>query len=135
MSVERRVIAPWPGDEHLAFLQGGVEVNAGRTLYLSGQASNDGSNVIHAGDLLAQVMMALDKIQTALDLAAYHWTDVVRLNWYVRADHLEQFFRIAHAPLKERLDSVGCRAPGVLLGVAALALPEMLCEFEATAVR
>ena len=135
MSLERRVIAPWPGDEHLAFLQGGIEVNGGRTLYLSGQAANDGSKVMHVGDLLAQVMMSLDKIQIALDLASYRWSDVVRLNWYIRVDHLEQFFRIAHGPFKKRLDLMGCRAPGVLLGVAGLALPEMLCEFEATAVR
>lgn len=80
-------------------------------------------------------MTSLDKIQTALDAAAYNWSDVVRLNWYIRAEYLEEFFRVVHAPFKERLDFLDCHAPGVLLGVASLALPEMLCEFEVTAVR
>lgn len=80
MSAERRVVAPWPGDENLAFLQGGIEVQGGRTLYLSGQVSAEAGQVLHKGDLLAQVMTSLDRIQTGLDAAGYGWPDVVRLN-------------------------------------------------------
>ncbi|PZF82529.1 RidA family protein [Jiangella anatolica] len=135
MSTSRTVIAPWPGDENLAFLQGGVEVSATRTLYLSGQAALADGRVLHEGDLRAQVMTSLDRTQTALDAAGYTWADVVRFNWYLRADQLEAFLTEVQPAFKQRLDAAGCRAPGVLLGVASLALPGMLCEFEATAAR
>ena len=95
----------------LRFLQGGVEVIGTRTLYLSGQAAFADGKVLHP------------------------WADVVRLNWYLRADQLEDFLTGVQPAFKQRLDEGGCRAPGVLLGVASLAFPEMLCEFEATAVR
>ena len=135
MSETRNVIAPWPGDENLAFLQGGIEVSGTRTLYLSGQAAFAEGKVLHHGDLLAQVMTSLDRTQIALEAAEYTWADVVRFNWYLRADRLEAFLTEVQPAFKQRLDMVGCHAPGVLLGVAALALPDMLCEFEATAVR
>jgi enamine deaminase RidA (YjgF/YER057c/UK114 family) len=131
----RKVIAPWPGDENLAFLQGGIEVSGTRTLYLSGQAAFADGKVVHQGDLLAQVAFALDRTQTALEAAGYTWADVVRFNWYLRADQMEVFLTDVQPAFKRRLDAVGCHAPGVALGVATLALPDMLCEFEATAVR
>jgi enamine deaminase RidA (YjgF/YER057c/UK114 family) len=135
MSEIRRVIAPWPGDENLPFLQGGVEVSGNRTLYLSGQAAFADGKVLHQGDLLAQVMFSLDRTQTALETAGYTWADVVRFNWYLRADQMEAFLTTVQPAFKQHLDAVGCHAPGVALGVATLALPDMLCEFEATAVR
>jgi len=129
------VVAPWPGDEHLAFLQGGVETTGTRTLYLSGQAALAEGQVSDQGDLLAQVMTSIDRTQTALEAAGYTWADVVRFNWYLRADQVEPFLTEVQPAFKERLDRLGCHASGILLGVATLALPDMLCEFEATAVR
>jgi len=131
----RKVIAPWPGDEDLAYLQGGVEVSGTRTLYVSGQTAVVDGEIAHPGDLHGQVMTALDKTQTVLEAAGYRWSDVVRLNWYLRADQVEPFLTEVQPAFKERLDAAGCRASGILLGVATLALPDLLCEFEATAVR
>jgi len=135
MTEVRRVIAPWPGDEQLGFLQGGVEVSGTKTLYLSGQGAIRHGKVAHPGDLLGQIMTCLDNIQYLLEDAGYEWSDVVRLNWYFRVDQMDAFTAEVREALRDRLNADGCRAPGVLLGVAALALPDMLCEFEATAAR
>lgn len=131
----RRVIAPWPGDENLAYLQGGLEVTGTRTLYLSGTGSTDEGAVVHVDDILGQVMQSLDNTGLILSEAGYEWKDVVRLNWYIKASHLGEFWEKAHGPFLTRVQADGCRATGVLLGVETLALPTMLCEFEATAVR
>lgn len=135
MTSERRIIAPWPGDENLAYLQGGVEVSGTKTLYLSGTASTKDGQVLHTDDLLSQIMLSLDNTEQILAEAGYAWTDVVRLNWYIKASHLGDFWATGHSAFLERIQEAGCRASGVLLGVETLALPDMLCEFEATAVR
>ncbi len=135
MPETRKVIDPFPGDEHLTFRQGGVEVSGTHTLYLSGQTSIVDGRVAHVGDLAAQVMTSMDNIGIALDAAGYRWSDVVRLNWYLLAEQIEAFRTEVDPALKDYLDRVGCKAPGVLLGVVALAFPDLLCEAEATAVR
>lgn len=131
----RRVISPWPGDDKLAYLQGGVEVSAPNTLYLSGTGSTENGEIVHVGDILRQVMKSLDNTELALTEAGYGWKDVVRLNWYIKGSHLGEFWEKAHEEFRLRIQEAGCRASGVLLGVETLALPEMLCEFEATAAR
>jgi enamine deaminase RidA (YjgF/YER057c/UK114 family) len=87
---------------------------------------------MHAGDMRAQVKLALDNVETVLSQAGYHWSDVVRLNFYaIDVDQLFACFDTVGA----RLGAAGCKAPGTLLGVTRLAFPELLVEIEATAMK
>ncbi|QEW00345.1 hypothetical protein F6J84_09740 [Microbacterium caowuchunii] len=135
MTSDRRVIAPWAGDEKIGYLQGGIETTGGNILWLSGTTATRERQAQHVGDIAAQAVFALEKTGTALREAGYEWSDVVRLNWYVKASHLEQFWAVGNDAVGRFLGEVGCKAAGVFLAVESLAHPDMLCEFEATAVK
>lgn len=113
--------------------QQAVEVSGEqRTLYCSGQTSVDGEGTpMHAGDMVAQVNLALDNVEAVLAGAGMTLADVVRLNMYTTdVDGLMAAF----AEVGERLATSGLRQTGTLLGVERLAFPELLVELEATAV-
>jgi enamine deaminase RidA (YjgF/YER057c/UK114 family) len=84
----------------------------------------------HAGDMRAQVALALDNVETVLAQAGLGLGDVVRMNYYVT--DIDAFFGAAEV-LGARLQAAGCRPASTLLGVARLAFPEFLIEIEATA--
>ncbi len=127
-----RVINPWTWQEKIGFSHG-RETSNGRVLYCSGQVSVDAEGApLHAGDMRAQVLRALENVETVLREAGYTLADVVRLNTYtVDVDAYHQFGR---APFHERMEAAGAHYTSTLLGVARLAAPEFLVELEATAV-
>ena len=85
----------------------------------------------HAGDMAAQVAMAVDNLEAVLREADMGLANVVRLNIYTT--DVDAFF--AHyGTMAERLAAAGVAPPGTLLGVARLAFPELMVEIEATAV-
>lgn len=135
MSSTRRVIVPWDGDDKIAYLQGGIETTGGSTLWLSGTTATLNREVQHVGDIAAQAVFALEKTGTALREAGYEWSHVVRLNWYIKSSHIDEFWRVGNAAVATFLAENGCKAAGVLLSVTGLASPDALCEFEATAVK
>jgi enamine deaminase RidA (YjgF/YER057c/UK114 family) len=109
-----------------------VEVrNCARLLFLSGQASQgpDGS-VLHPGDLAAQVESALDNLECVLAAAGMSLANIARLNVYttVPDELLLEWSLVA-----TRLSAAGAQPACTYLGVARLAFPGMLVEFEATA--
>lgn len=128
-----RVINPWTWQEEIGFSHG-RETTGGRLLYCSGQVSVDADgSPLHVGDMRAQVLQALENVETVLREAGYTLTDVVRLNTYtVDVDAYHQFGRV---PFHERMEAAGADYTSTLLGVARLAAPEFLVELEATAVR
>ena len=89
-------------------------------------------SLMHAGDMRAQVNLALDNLQTVLDQAGYSLAGVVRLNFYTT--DVDAFFGVFDV-LGERLSAGGCIVPGTLLGVSRLAFPELMVEIEATAMK
>ena len=127
----RRIINPWTWQDKYGFVQGNEITGAQRMLFCAGITSvDDDGNLMHEGDMRAQVGCALDNIATVLDQAGFRFSDVMRLNVYTTdIDALLQ----AHDYLTERLSSVGCRHAGTLLGVTRLANPGMLVEIEVTA--
>jgi len=135
MTSSRRVIAPWPGDDQIAYLQGGIETTGGKILWLSGTTATRERQAQHVGDIAAQAVLALEKTGESLREAGYEWSDVVRLNWYVKASHLDEFWAVGNDAVGRFLAEAGCKAAGVFLAVASLAHPDVLCEFEATAVK
>jgi enamine deaminase RidA (YjgF/YER057c/UK114 family) len=87
---------------------------------------------VHPGDMAAQAMQALDNLEAILTSAGYQLADVVRLNTYVTS--VDDYVAARPAVL-QRLSAAGCAFTATMLGVAALARPELLIELEATAVR
>lgn len=130
--MERRIINPWSWQDEFGYVQANDVRGAQRTLYCSGQAANDAEGAaVHAGDMRAQIALALDNLETVLRESGYSFADIVRLNIFTT--DVDAFFTHYDAFIT-RLAEAGCRHTGSLIGVARLAFPEMMVEIEATAV-
>lgn len=123
-------INPWGWQDPIAYSQAIVADAPARWLFLSGQASmSDAGEPVHAGDMAAQMRQCFDNIETVLRQAGADLTHVVRLNVYT-TDVPATF--AAWNVWTERLGEH--RPTCTLLGVSALASPELLVEIEATAL-
>jgi enamine deaminase RidA (YjgF/YER057c/UK114 family) len=81
--------------------------------------------------MAAQIGRALDNLEVVLAGAGMSLANVVRLNTYTT--DIDGF--IQHAAVRrERTGAAGVMPPGCLIGVARLAFPELMVEFEATAM-
>jgi enamine deaminase RidA (YjgF/YER057c/UK114 family) len=110
-----------------------VRAGSTRTIYVSGQVSVDAdNNVVGHGDLAQQAEVALENLSKALAAAGATPADVVRLGIYIK-DYQRDQADIISAALRKRF--VAGRMPAsTWLGVASLALDELLIEIDATAV-
>ena len=79
----------------------------------------------------AQIVQALDNLETVLRDAGMSLSDVVRLNYYTTD---VDGFIAAGETLGRRLAEAQCRPAATLLGISRLALPEVMVEIEATAM-
>jgi enamine deaminase RidA (YjgF/YER057c/UK114 family) len=127
-----KAVNPWRWQDNFGFSQA-VDVRGGsRVLYCAGQTSVDGEgNVLHAGDMAAQLSQAFDNLETVLRQAGLTLAHVVRLNYYVT--NIQAFFD-ASAIVATRLQGAPCKPSGTLLGISSLFHPDALVEIEATAV-
>ena len=125
-------VNPWQWQDALSFAQG-VEVRgAEHVLFCAGQTSVDaGGNVLHAGDMAAQLEQAFDNLETVLAKAGLTLANVVRLNYYVT--DMRAFFEAAPV-VGKRLAALAVKPSGTLLGITGLFHPDALVEIEATAV-
>jgi enamine deaminase RidA (YjgF/YER057c/UK114 family) len=131
--MERRVINPWTWQDEFAFVQANEISAPQRMLICAGQSSMDAAGQPqHAGDMRAQIIQALDNLETVLTGAGFTFADVMRLNYYTT--DVDRFFE-SYEVMATRLAEAGCRSAGTMLGVSCLAFPELLVEFEATAIR
>ena len=130
--METQVIDPWTWQEQFGFVQARAVTGAARVVYCSGQTSMDAHGApLHAGDMRAQLVQALDNLEMVLEASGSGLADVMRLD--VFTTDVEGFFG-AMDVLIGRLQEAGCRPASTLVGVARLALPPLLVELEATAV-
>ena len=131
MSLQRTSVNPWPWSVEMGFNQGEIVEGQRRTLFCAGQtAVSAEGQPQHAGDMGAQVAMAVDNLEAVLREAGMGLANVVRLNIYTT--DVDLFFA-NHGRMAERLSAAGVAPPGTLLGVARLAFPELMIEIEATA--
>ncbi len=129
--MERRIINPWGWQDAFGFVQAHEISGMQRVLFCAGQTSvDDEGRPLHVGDMRAQVVQAMDNLETVLREAGLGLSDVVRLNYYTTDVDL---FLEAFGVVAARLAESGCRPSSTLLGVASLAFPELLVELEATA--
>ncbi len=105
-------------------------VRAGNTVYIAGQVATDASgNMVGVGDFEAQAAQVFMNLQAALTSVGASFSNLVKATTYLtRAEDIEAYRRVR--PRFLRSD----HPVGALLGVQALASPEMLIEIEGIAV-
>jgi enamine deaminase RidA (YjgF/YER057c/UK114 family) len=130
--MKRTPVNPWSWSLNFGFNQAEIVEGQSKVLICAGQTSVDGDGTPqHAGDMAAQVALALDNLEAVLKGADMTLADVVRLNMYTT--DVDAFMQNVGA-LAERLGAAGVMPPGTLLGVARLAFPDLMVELEATAM-
>jgi enamine deaminase RidA (YjgF/YER057c/UK114 family) len=131
--VQRTAVNPWQWSLQWGFNQGEIVDGGQRVLFCAGQTSVDGDGTPQfAGDMPAQVSLAVDNLEAVLTGAGMSFANVVRLNIYTT--DVDAFIANGTGALGERTAAAGVAPPGTLLGVARLAFPELMVELEATAV-
>lgn len=104
----------------------------GEQVFIAGQYGSDESGHVVYPDFAEQVARAFGNLRTALAAVGLGPSDVVRIGTYV-VGHDERKLEVL---LKELHATWGTELPAqTLIGVAALALPDMLFEVDAVAVR
>ncbi|EME21841.1 endoribonuclease L-PSP [Rhodococcus triatomae BKS 15-14] len=104
-----------------------------RLLTVAGQASVDADgNVMHEGDMSAQISLALNNVEEILTTAGMTLADVHMLTIY-STDVPATL--AAYAALTERLEAAEATPPAALVGVTALAVPGLAVEITAQAGR
>ncbi|WP_371661903.1 RidA family protein [Streptomyces sp. NBC_00280] len=104
----------------------------GETVYIGGQYASDTTGAPVPGDFAAQVDLAFDRLRSALEGVGLGYEHVVRLGTFIVDHDLDKLGTLGKA-LHARF---GTRLPAqTLSGVASLALPGMLFEVDAVAVR
>lgn len=130
--MNRTAINPTTWSAAMGFNQGELVAGEARTLYVSGQtAMSDQGEPRHAGDMSAQLALALDNLEAVLAGAGMTLAHLVRLNVYTTdVDGLFPHYGV----LAGRLAAAGVAPTTTMLGVTRLAIPTLLVELEATAV-
>jgi enamine deaminase RidA (YjgF/YER057c/UK114 family) len=130
--MKRRGVNPYDWSRPIGFSLGELVEGHQRVLYVAGQVSRapDGE-VQHVGDMAGQLALVVDNLEAVLADAEMTLANVVRLGVFTTDVDLLKEHRGA---LTARLQAADISPPQTLLGVARLALPEMLVEIEATAV-
>jgi enamine deaminase RidA (YjgF/YER057c/UK114 family) len=128
--MQRTSVNPWSWSVNLGFDQAQLVEGHQRQLFCSGQDAVDADgNPQHAGEMAAQLELALDNLQTVLASADMTLANIVRLNVYTTdVDELFQYF----PRINDRFGN--SRYTTTVLGVARLAAPQLLVLLEATAV-
>ena len=130
--MKRTSVNPWQWSLQFGFNQGELVEGHERVLFCASQTSIDGDgNMQHAGDIRAQITLAVDNLEAVLLEGGMTLANVVRLTIYTTemGDMMKNF-----DVLFSRLEKAGVKPAQTMLGVAALAMRELMVEIEATAV-
>lgn len=109
-----------------------VRLSGGTTIYIAGQVAWDAdNNLVGRGDFEAQTRQVLTNLVAALEAADAGPEDLVKINIYV-VDHDAGKLDVIRRVRDEILGDI-TPPTSTLLGVAALALPDLLIEVDAIA--
>ena len=110
-----------------------VAATGSRTIYISGQVAWDpDGGVVGVGDIAAQAKKAYENLALALAAAGATPADVAKTNVYI-VNYDPSMGAALNAARKAIFE--GTTAPAsTLIGVQALAMPELMIEVEAIAV-
>ncbi|WP_349305035.1 RidA family protein [Marivita sp. GX14005] len=129
--MQRTAVNPWDWSLKLGYNQAEIIEGTSRQLICAGQTAVDAEgNPQHAGDMRAQISLALDNLEAVLAKADMSLSNVIRLVVYATdVDEALKNFDL----LGMRFGPIQCAPPMTLLGVTRLAIPGLLFEIEATA--
>jgi enamine deaminase RidA (YjgF/YER057c/UK114 family) len=131
--MEKQVINPWSWQDRFGLVQANKVTGAEQVLYCSGQTSVDeDGHPLNAGQMQEQALQAIDNLETVLREAGFELADIVQVTTYVT--DVDAYLQAAPA-VGARLGQAGVKRAASLIGVARLALPELLIEIHATAAR
>ncbi|MCY4301740.1 MAG: Rid family hydrolase [Aestuariivita sp.] len=130
--MDKTAVNPWPWSLKFGYNQAEIVEGGRRQLVCAGQTSVDAEgNPQHAGDMRAQMTLALDNLEVVLRAADMSFVNITRLGIYAMdVDEALKNFDL----LGIRFGPLNAAPPMTLLGVARLALPPLMFEIEATAV-
>ena len=129
--LQRTPVNPWEWSLKPGYNQAEIIEDAKRQVVCAGQtAVDDAGTPQHAGDMRAQIALALANLETVLRAADMNLSNVIRLGVYATDvdDALKNFDLMGM-----RFGPHGVAPPMTLLGVTRLAIPGLLFEIEATA--
>jgi enamine deaminase RidA (YjgF/YER057c/UK114 family) len=130
--MEKTAVNPGNWQDNLSFSQAVEVTGHSKTLYCAGQASiSEDGQPLHAGDMQAQLTLALANLEAVLAKGGYDWANIVRLLIYtLDIDGLMPHYSLLEAKLANTIP----KPIITILGVQRLVFPELLVEIEATAV-
>jgi len=129
--MQRTAVNPWDWSLKLGYNQAEIIEGTSRQLICAGQTAVDAEgNPQHAGDMRAQISMALDNLEAVLAKADMSLSNVIRL--VVCATDVDEALKNFDL-LGMRFGPIQCAPPMTLLGVTRLAIPGLLFEIEVTA--
>lgn len=125
----RREIQPASVPKPVAEYAQGVEVQGGRTLYISGQVPIDAEGNLVGHDIRAQARQVFRNIRAIIEEAGGEMSDIVKLTTFLtNMDDYRGFVEV-------RSEFIDPPYPAAtLVAVSALVRPEWLLEVEAVAV-
>jgi reactive intermediate/imine deaminase len=128
--MEKQQINPWKWQDQLGFSQAWKVRHADETVFLSGQApiSPEGQ-LVGEGDFERQVTQVFENLRDVLEAAGAGFDSITKITVYLTdMSRLRDFGRIKANYIS------GPPPASTAVGVAALAVPGMMVEVEATVV-
>ncbi|HXH08490.1 MAG TPA: RidA family protein [Alphaproteobacteria bacterium] len=109
----------------------GIKTTGGTIVWISGQVSQDREGkVVHKGDFAGQARQALTNLKAMVEAAGGTIHDIIKVNTYLT----DLRYREELARVRAEFFPDGKLPASTLVGVTALADPDMLVEIEAIAV-
>jgi 2-iminobutanoate/2-iminopropanoate deaminase len=109
----------------------GIKTTGGTIVWISGQVSQDQEGkMVHRGDFSGQARQALTNLKAMVEAAGGTINDIIKVNTYLT----DLRYREELARVRAEFFPDGKLPASTLVGVTALADPDMLVEIEAVAV-
>jgi enamine deaminase RidA (YjgF/YER057c/UK114 family) len=129
--MKRTAVNPWNWSLKLGYNQAEIIEGQTRQLIVAGQTAVDENGAPqHAGDMRAQIALALDNLEAVLKGAGMDLSNVIKLGVY--ATDVDEALK-NYDLMGMRFGPAQNAPPMTLLGVTRLAIPGLLFEIEATA--
>ena len=111
-----------------------VEATGSRLVFIAGQVALDkDGNVVGAGDLGAQAEQVFKNLQACLSSVGATFADVTKMTTFI-VGYQSSRDRAVLGAVREKYLPKDALPASTLLGVQALATPDIMIEIEATAV-
>ncbi len=131
--MKRRIINPWTWQDRFEFVQANEVTDGKRMLFFAGQISvDDNGDLLHPGDMVKQMEQILKNLKTLFQQADVKFSDIVRITYFTT--DIQAFSDANLSFLSKQMRELKCKPATTLIGVAGLARPDCVVEFEVTAV-